>query len=91
MTPLPVVHVRHPHVVIDADGRPLVEGTLIPVSRIFLQYRNGKRADTLVRRYPGLGTAKVFDALAFAYDNLELMAADLAWEREQGDAARHAR
>jgi len=31
----------------------------------------------LIRRYPHLGPAKILDALAFAYDNVELIQADL--------------
>jgi hypothetical protein len=37
--------------------------------------------ETLLKRYPTLGPARLFDALAFAYDNLELVEADLARER----------
>jgi hypothetical protein len=37
--------------------------------------------ETLVRRYPNLGPARILDALAFAYDNQDLIEADL--EREQ--------
>jgi len=42
-----------------------------------------------MKRYPQLGPAKVLGALAFAYDNQELVEADLqreadALEREQG-------
>jgi hypothetical protein len=44
-----------------------------------------------MKRYPKLGAAKVLDALAFAYDNVVLVDADLqreneALEREQGPA-----
>jgi hypothetical protein len=34
-----------------------------------------------VRRYANLGPAKIYDALAFAYDNIDLIRADL--DREQ--------
>lgn len=42
-----------------------------------------------MKRYPKLGPAKVLDALAFAYDNVAFVEADLqreneALEREQG-------
>ena len=36
---------------------------------------------TLFRRYPTLGPARVLDALSFAYDNLELIEADIAREQ----------
>jgi hypothetical protein len=35
-----------------------------------------------LRRYPKLGPAKVFDALAFALDNPEVIEADIAREQE---------
>jgi hypothetical protein len=38
--------------------------------------------DTLLRRYPRLGPAKILDALAFAYDNEEVMLADIERESE---------
>jgi len=37
--------------------------------------------ETLVKRYPNLGPARILDALAFAYDNQDIIEADL--EREQ--------
>ena len=38
--------------------------------------------DTLLRRYPQIGPAKVFDALAFALDNPEVIEADVSREQE---------
>jgi uncharacterized protein (DUF433 family) len=81
-SPLPPVRVPHPHVAIDPDGSPIVEGTRVPVRRLFGWHRQGTTVETLLRRYPQLGPARIFDALAFAYDNLELMTADLLRERE---------
>ena len=43
--------------------------------------------ETLLKRYPALGAARVLDALSFAYDNEDLIAADLAREEALlGDA-----
>lgn len=36
----------------------------------------------MMKRYPQLGSAKVLDGLSFAYDNPELMSADLERETE---------
>ncbi len=83
--PLPPVRIPHPHVLLDediADGSPIVEGTRVPVRRLFGWHRQGTTVETLLRRYPQLGPARILDALAFAYDNLELMTADLLRERE---------
>lgn len=82
---LPPVRVPHPHVVVDpavAEGSPLIEGTRVPVRRLFSWHRQGTTVETLLRRYPQLGPARIFDALAFAYDNLDLITADLVRERE---------
>lgn len=81
MAALPPVRVSHPHVEIKDDGSPFVRGTRIAVRRLFAWHKGGASVDTLLRRYPALGHARLFDALAFAYDNLELVEADLSRER----------
>ena len=48
--------------------------------RLWSWHRRGTTIETLLKRYPQLGPAKVLDALAFAYDNEELVEADLARE-----------
>ena len=60
----------------------MIEGTRVPVRRLFSWHRQGTTVETLLRRYPQLGPARIFDALAFAYDNLDLVTADLVRERE---------
>ena len=75
--------VPHPHVRVDKNvlgGSPHVVGTRVPVRRLWAFYRGGASVDTLIKRYPQLGAGKVFDALAFAWDNPEVMEADLARE-----------
>ena len=82
---LPIVLIPHPHVRTDRNvlgGSPYVAGTRVPVRRLWGFYRNGARVETLLKRYPQLGAGKVFDALAFAWDNPEVMDADLAREAE---------
>lgn len=81
---LPIVLVPHPHVRVDPKvlgGSPHVVDSRVPVRRLFAFFQNGTRIETILRRYPQLGPAKVFDALAFALDNPEVMDADLARER----------
>jgi uncharacterized protein (DUF433 family) len=63
-------------------GSPYVVGSRVPVRRLWAFYRNGASVDTLLKRYPQLGAAKIFDALAFAWDNPEVVEADLAREAE---------
>jgi uncharacterized protein (DUF433 family) len=82
---LPIVLVPHPHVRVDAKtlgGSPYVAGSRVLVRRLFAFYKNGTRIETILRRYPQLEPAKIFDALAFALDNPEVIEADLERERE---------
>lgn len=82
--PLPRVLVPHPHVRVDAtilDGSPHVEGSRVPVRRLWAWHCAGTTVETLCRRYPTLGPAKILDAIAFAYDNTDVIQADV--EREQ--------
>lgn len=80
---LPPVRVAHPHVEVSEKmaGSPVVVGTRVPVRRLWAWHRKGVSVETLVKRYPSLGWAKVLGALAFAYDNEELIEADLDRER----------
>ena len=80
---LPVILVPHPHVRVDKNvlgGSPYVVGSRVPVRRLWAFYRNGTSLERILKRYPQLGPAKVFDALAFALDNQEVVDADLARE-----------
>lgn len=62
-------------------GSPVLRGTKVPVRRLWAWHRKGVSVETLVKRYPALGWAKVLGALAFAYDNEDLIEADLDRER----------
>lgn len=82
---LPIVLVPHPHVRVDPrvlGGSPHVVGSRVPVRRLWVFFRDGARVETLLRRYPSLGPAKIFDALAFALDNPEVIEADIGREEE---------
>ena len=79
---LPRPRVDHPHVELAGDGAPFVRGTRVPVRRLWAWHRRGTTIETLLKRYPQLGPARVLDAIAFAYDNQELVNADLDRERE---------
>jgi uncharacterized protein (DUF433 family) len=81
---LPPTRVAHPHVEVRDDvlnGSPVVRGSRVPVRRLWAWFRRGVTVETLLKRYPQLGPARVLDALSFAYDNTELIEADLERER----------
>jgi uncharacterized protein (DUF433 family) len=80
---LPVILIPHPHVRVDKNvlgGSPYVVGSRVPVRRLWAFFRGGTSVERILKRYPQLGPAKVFDALAFALDNQEVVEADLARE-----------
>ena len=82
--PLPPIRVHHPHVEVRDDvlgGSPVIRGTKVPVRRLWAWHRKGVSVETLVKRYPSLGWAKVLGGLAFAYDNEDVVEADLDRER----------
>jgi uncharacterized protein (DUF433 family) len=82
--PLPRVLVPHPHVRCDSQvlgGSPHVAGSKVPVRRLWAWHRGGASVETLFKRYPALGPARILDALAFAYDNRDVIEADLANEQ----------
>ncbi len=62
-------------------GSPVVRGSKVPVRRLWAWHRRGLSVDSLLKRYPQLGPARILSALAFAYDNSELVEADLSRER----------
>lgn len=81
---LPRIRVPHPHVRCDAQvlgGSPHVVGSRVPVRRLWAWHKGGASVETLLKRYPNLGPARVLDALAFAYDNPDLIDADIAREQ----------
>ncbi|HEY8944197.1 MAG TPA: DUF433 domain-containing protein [Polyangiaceae bacterium] len=89
---LPIVLVPHPHVRVDdhtLGGSPYVVGSRVPVRRLWAFYRGGASVEKILRRYPQLGAAKVFDALAFALDNVEVIEADIQREEDILSRAGH--
>lgn len=62
-------------------------GTRVPVRRLWAWHRAGTSIDTLLKRYPSLGPARVLDALAFCYDNRDVVEADLGREIAAFEAA----
>ncbi|HET9955505.1 MAG TPA: DUF433 domain-containing protein [Polyangiaceae bacterium] len=89
---LPIVLVPHPHVRVDTNvlgGSPHVVGSRVPVRRLWAFYRGGTSVDKILKRFPQLGPAKVFDALAFALDNPEVIEADIRQEQELLELVTH--
>lgn len=71
-------------------GQPVVVGTRVRVATLLTCYRQGMSIEEIVQQYPGLRPADVHDALAYAYDHLAEIEADLAEDDEATAKARHA-
>jgi len=72
------ISTNHPHVVLD-NGSPVIRGTHVWVRRLWAWHRRGVAVEKIVRFYARhVGWAEVLDGLSYAYDNRELVEADLA-------------
>jgi uncharacterized protein (DUF433 family) len=49
-------------------GRAVIWGTRFPISSIVQNHRRGMSADEILREFPHLTPAQVYDALSYYYD-----------------------
>ena len=63
-------------------GQAIVAGTRIRVATILTCYRQGMSVEEIVQQYPQIKPADVHDAIAYAYDHLDEIEADLAADDE---------
>lgn len=63
-------------------GQPVVAGTRIRVATVLGCYRQGMGVEEIVQQYANLKPADVHDALAYAYEHLDEIEADLAADDE---------
>jgi len=63
-------------------GQPVVAGTRVRVATVLSCYRMGMQVEEIVQQYPTLKPADVHDALAYAYDHIDEIEADLAKDDE---------
>ena len=72
---------NHPHVELRGET-PFVAGTKTPVRTLWHWHCRGIPVATLMNRFPQLGPAKVLSALAYAYDNQEVIERDITSSRD---------
>jgi uncharacterized protein (DUF433 family) len=65
-----------------SGGQAVVAGTRIRVATILACYRQRMGVEEIVQQYAHLTPADVHDALAYAYDHLDEIEADLAADDE---------
>ncbi len=71
-------------------GQPVEAGTRIRVATILTCYRQGMSVEEIVQQYAPLKPADVHDALAYAYDHIDEIEADLTADDEASVKAQHA-
>jgi len=71
-------------------GQAVVANTRLRVATILVCYRQGLSIEEIVQQYAPLKPADVHDALAYAYDHMEEIEADLAADDEAGVKGRAA-
>jgi uncharacterized protein (DUF433 family) len=77
--------IAHPHVTRQAGvqgGRPVIEGTRIPVSSIVQNHRRGLTVDEILREFAQLAPAQVYDALSYYYDHQDEIDREIAELRD---------
>lgn len=71
----------HPHIESRPDiqgGRSVIRGTRFPVSSVVQNYRRGLSVDEILREFPHLTPAQVYDALSYYYDHQEQVEREIA-------------
>jgi uncharacterized protein (DUF433 family) len=82
-TLMPKLDYRNIEMVADrCGGQPVVANTRIRVATILTCYRFGMSIEEIVQQYPALRPADVHDALAYSYDHVAEIDADLAADDE---------
>ncbi len=78
---------KHPYVEIRpgvCGGQPVITGTRFPVRSVAIQVlRQGLTPEELVREFPHLTLAQVYDALSYYYDHRKEIDADIALNTER--------
>jgi len=72
-------------------GQPVVAGTRIRVATILNGYRKGMSVEEITQQFLPLKPADVHDALAYAYDHIEEIEANLAADDEANVKQQHLR
>ncbi len=63
-------------------GRSIIDGTRISVWGIITWYKSGMSIEEILKGYPHLTPAQVYDAFSYYYDNQEEIERDIAANEE---------
>ena len=92
LSPTSPTPIAHPHVEQLPDvqgGVPVIRGTRFPVSSIVRNHRRGLSVDEILREFPSLTPAAVYDALSFYYDHRAEIDAEMAESDRIGEMMRN--
>jgi len=85
MSTIDPAQVDHPHVERRPGvqgGRAVIVGTRFPVSSIVQNHRRGWTVDEMLREFPHLSPAQIYDALSYYYDHREMVDREIAELRD---------
>lgn len=92
MTPLSAApEVNHPYVERRPGvqgGRAVIKGSRFPVSSIVQNYRHGLTVEEILREFPQLRPAEVYDALSYYHDHREQVEQEIAELTDEAGAKR---
>lgn len=86
---MPIVSpkIYHPHIIRDPNvcgGSPVIAGSRFPVrSVVHYVLHLGLTPEEMVEKFPHLTLSKVYDALAYYYDNTDEITEDIADNTEE--------
>jgi uncharacterized protein (DUF433 family) len=85
----PATLTAYEHVVIDANGVPLVAGTTMKVVQLVMaQLANGWSPEELHFQYPDITLGQIYSALAYYWDHKVMLDADIERRRQLAERTR---
>jgi uncharacterized protein (DUF433 family) len=78
------------HIVIDDQGRPLIEGTRTKVIMVVMDKMNGMTPEEIHEAYPDLSLAQIHAALVYYYDHKAELDAEIARQSQEYEQLRAA-
>lgn len=80
---------QYPHISIDADGTPRIEGSRYKVAHLAAEhYHYGWSAEELLRQHPDLKPEEVYAALTWFYDHYDEMVEQMKASAERIESLR---
>ncbi len=79
--------IEHPHIAYRDDGTPIIAGTNMKVMQLVLAHIAwGWDAQAIHLSHPSIGLPKIYCALAYYYDNREMLDTAISQDLEAVDA-----